>query len=114
VRTACRLITGIVEVCARADLDVVVVESDEDAAKAGLARLEKSLARAASKGKIEAASAVLERLRVVTDLEALARELVIKAIVEGRGGHGRALPQTRRNRHRPRRLLASTPPLSRS
>ena len=44
---------GIAEVCARAGLDVVVVESSEDAAKAGRARLERSLRRAAERGKIE-------------------------------------------------------------
>lgn len=74
---------GIAEVCARAGLDVVVVESSEDAAKAGLARLEKSLARAESRGRIDSASAVMERLQVVTDLEALAdRQLVVEAIIE--------------------------------
>jgi 3-hydroxybutyryl-CoA dehydrogenase len=74
---------GIAEVCARAGLDVVVVESSEDAAKAGLARLEKSLARAESRGRIDSASAIMERLQVVTDLEALAdRQLVVEAIIE--------------------------------
>ncbi|WP_238997974.1 3-hydroxybutyryl-CoA dehydrogenase [Nocardioides limicola] len=74
---------GIAEVCARAGLDVVVVESSEGAAKAGLARLEKSLARAAAKGRIASADEVLARLTVVTDLEALAdRQLVIEAIIE--------------------------------
>lgn len=74
---------GIAEVCARAGLDVVVVESSDDAAKAGLARLEKSLARAEAKGRVESASAVLERLQVVTDLAELAdRQLVVEAIVE--------------------------------
>jgi 3-hydroxybutyryl-CoA dehydrogenase len=74
---------GIAEVTARAGLDVVVAESSEAAAAAALARLEQSLARAEAKGKIESASAVLERVRVVTDLEELAdRDLVVEAIVE--------------------------------
>jgi 3-hydroxybutyryl-CoA dehydrogenase len=74
---------GIAEVTARAGLDVVVAESSEAAAAAGLARLEQSLARAESKGKIESAAAVLERIRVVTDLDELAdRDLVVEAIVE--------------------------------
>lgn len=74
---------GIAEVCARAGLDVVVAESGDDAAKAGLSRLERSLQRAEAKGKIDSAAEVLDRIRVVTDLEALAdRDIVIEAIVE--------------------------------
>ena len=77
---------GIAEVCARAGLDVVVAESSVEAAAAGRARLEASLARAEAKGKIESAAAVLERIRLVTDLEELAdRELVVEAIVEDEG-----------------------------
>jgi 3-hydroxybutyryl-CoA dehydrogenase len=74
---------GITEVCARAGLDVVVVESSEEAAKAGAARLETSLRRAVERGKLENAEEVLDRIRVVTDLNALAdRELVVEAILE--------------------------------
>ena len=74
---------GIAEVAARAGLDVVVVESDQRAADAGRGRLEKSLQRAESKGKIESASAVMDRVRVVTDIGELAdRQLVVEAIVE--------------------------------
>jgi 3-hydroxybutyryl-CoA dehydrogenase len=74
---------GIAEVCARAGQDVVVVESSDAAAKAGTARLEASLHRAAERGKIDSAEPVLDRIRVVTDLAELAdRELVVEAIVE--------------------------------
>ncbi|WP_270887962.1 3-hydroxybutyryl-CoA dehydrogenase [Pedococcus sp. 5OH_020] len=74
---------GVAEVCARAGLDVVVVESTEGAAQAGLSRLRKSLERAESRGKIVSSSEVLGRLAVVTDLGALAdREVVIEAIIE--------------------------------
>ena len=75
---------GIAEVSARSGLDVVVVESDDARAKAGLARLERSLERAEAKGKLDGTAAeVLDRIRVVTDLAELAdRELVIEAIVE--------------------------------
>lgn len=74
---------GITEVAARADLDVVVVESSQAAVDAGRTRLEKSLARAESKGKIDSAAAVLERITLATDLDALAdREVVVEAIVE--------------------------------
>jgi 3-hydroxybutyryl-CoA dehydrogenase len=78
---------GIAEVSARAGQDVVVVESGEDAAKSALGRLEKSLQRAEAKGKLRAsegsAEEVLARIRVVTDLDAVAdREVVVEAIVE--------------------------------
>jgi len=76
--------SGIAEVSARTAHDVVVVESSEDLAKAGLARLEGSLHRAEERGKLEEPAAdVLARIRVVTDLDALAdRDVVVEAIVE--------------------------------
>jgi 3-hydroxybutyryl-CoA dehydrogenase len=79
--------SGIAEVSARAGQDVVVVESSDEAAKAALGRLEKSLQRAEAKGKLSAAegsaSDVLARIRVETDLDAVAdREVVVEAIVE--------------------------------
>jgi 3-hydroxybutyryl-CoA dehydrogenase len=74
---------GIAEVVARAGLEVVVVESSQAAADAGRARLEKSLQRAESKGKIDSAADVLALIRVETSLEELAdRDLVVEAIVE--------------------------------
>ncbi|MCT1619726.1 3-hydroxybutyryl-CoA dehydrogenase [Janibacter hoylei] len=74
---------GIAEVCARAGSDVVVVESSQERADAGRERLEKSLRRAQERGRIESADAVLERIRVVTELGELAdREMVVEAIVE--------------------------------
>jgi 3-hydroxybutyryl-CoA dehydrogenase len=74
---------GIAEVCARAGKDVVVVESTPEAAAAGRDRLAASLERAASRGKIPSAAEVLERIRVVDDLDELAdRELVVEAIAE--------------------------------
>jgi 3-hydroxybutyryl-CoA dehydrogenase len=74
---------GIAEVSARAGKNVLVAESSEPAAAAGRARLEKSLVKAEQRGKIPSASDVLERIRVVTDLDELAdRDLVVEAIVE--------------------------------
>lgn len=77
---------GIAEVSARAGLDVVVVESTEQAAAAGRTRLEKSLARAEAKGKLpdgESAADVLGRIKVATSLgELVDRDLVVEAIVE--------------------------------
>ena len=77
---------GIAEVCARAGLDVVVAESSEAAAVAGRTRLEKSLIRAEERGKIDSATDVLDRIRVVVGLEELAdRDLVVEAILEDEG-----------------------------
>ncbi|MFS3128071.1 3-hydroxybutyryl-CoA dehydrogenase [Nocardioides sp. Bht2] len=74
---------GIAEVCARAGKDVIVAESSPQAVAAGHARLEKSLQRAESRGKIDSAADVMARIRVVDDLNQLAdRDLVIEAIVE--------------------------------
>ena len=74
---------GIAEVCSRAGMDVIVVESSEAAAEAGLARLADSLGRAETRSKIPSATEALARIEVVTDLERLAdREIVIEAIVE--------------------------------
>jgi 3-hydroxybutyryl-CoA dehydrogenase len=75
--------SGIAEVCARAGKDVIVVESSAAAVDAARARLEGSLRKAESRGKIESADAVLERIAVVDDLSALAdRDFVVEAIVE--------------------------------
>jgi 3-hydroxybutyryl-CoA dehydrogenase len=74
---------GIAEVCARAGLDVVVAESSQAAAVTGRNRLEKSLVRAEERGKIDSATDVLDRIRVVECLDLLAdRELVVEAILE--------------------------------
>jgi 3-hydroxybutyryl-CoA dehydrogenase len=75
--------SGIAEVCARAGLDVRVVEFDAAAAAATRRRIEASLGRAAAKGKLADADVVLSRITVETDLDTMAdRELVIEAIVE--------------------------------
>ena len=74
---------GIAEVCARAGLDVVVAESGAAAVAAGRRRLEASLTRAESKGRIDSAADVLGRVQVVDGLDGLAdRELVVEAIIE--------------------------------
>jgi len=74
---------GIAEVCARAGLDVVVAESSGAAAVVGRTRLEKSLLRAEERGRIDSATEVLDRIRVVDNLEALAdRDMVVEAILE--------------------------------
>ena len=75
--------SGIAEVSARSGKDVIVVESSAAAVDAARNRLEASLKRAESRGKIESADAVLANIRVVDDLTALAdRDMVIEAIIE--------------------------------
>ncbi|KEI45905.1 MAG: 3-hydroxybutyryl-CoA dehydrogenase [Saccharopolyspora rectivirgula] len=76
---------GIAEVGARAGLDVIVCEVNEQAAQAGQERLAKSLDRAVSAGKLteEERDAALSRLRFTTAVEDLKdRQIVIEAIVE--------------------------------
>ncbi len=77
--------SGVAEVCARAGLDVVVVERDEEAADAGLARIGRSVDRAVSAHKISDVErkAALERILVTEDFAALAdREMVVEAVFE--------------------------------
>ncbi len=77
--------SGIAEVCARAGLDVVVREVDEQAAEAGRARVVKSLDRGLNAGKLTEADrdAAVARLAFTTDLADLAdRQLVVEAVVE--------------------------------
>src|SRR3954465_3177536 len=73
--------SGIAEVCARAGLDVVVVESEAERAEGGHKRLQASLERGEQRGKIDDAAAVLARITLGTDPAAMAdRDLVVEAI----------------------------------
>src|SRR4051812_22335647 len=77
--------SGIAEVCARAGLDVVVREVDDDALAGGRERIDSSLARAVRSGKLdeEARRLAFDHLRFTTDLGDMAdRELVVEAVVE--------------------------------
>jgi 3-hydroxybutyryl-CoA dehydrogenase len=77
--------SGISEVSARAGLDVVTVEIDDDAAKAARARVEASLHRAQERGKIDASGVeeTLGRITFTADLDAVAdRQLVVEAATE--------------------------------
>jgi len=76
---------GIAEVSAKAGADVLVFEPTEELTAAGQARIEASLERAVSKGKLpaEEREATLARLRYTTKLSDFAdRQLTIEAIVE--------------------------------
>lgn len=77
--------SGIAEVSARAGCRVVVREVDDAALDAGRVRVEKSLGRAVSKGKLDEAARdeTLARVAFTTFLDDLAEcDLVIEAIVE--------------------------------
>ncbi len=77
--------SGITEVCARAGLEVKVVEVDAAAAERGRNRIESSLATAVRRGKLaeEESDKALSLISYETDLAALSdRDLVIEAITE--------------------------------
>ncbi len=77
--------SGIAEVLARSGLDVVIVERNDDALSAGRARIEASLARARTAGKVtdDVVQRVERRLHFRTDFTDL-RDLsfVIEAVAE--------------------------------
>ncbi len=77
--------SGIAEVCARNGYDVVVLDLTDGILKQGLGRIEKSLSKAVSKGKLseEARGKTLSRISVTTKPTDLAdRDLVIEAVLE--------------------------------
>ncbi|MET0726733.1 MAG: 3-hydroxybutyryl-CoA dehydrogenase [Acidimicrobiales bacterium] len=77
--------SGIAEVCARHGLDVVVVDADEAAVKAGQERIDTSLANAVRRGKLDADARqrALEALSFESDIGALGdRHLVVEAVTE--------------------------------
>jgi 3-hydroxybutyryl-CoA dehydrogenase len=79
--------SGIVEVAARAGQTVTYLESSDELVRAGRARIERSLAKAVERGKLDGSErdAVLERISGTTDIGALAdADLVIEAATEHR------------------------------
>jgi 3-hydroxybutyryl-CoA dehydrogenase len=77
--------SGIAEVCARAGLDVTIVESTPAAAEVALARVQRSLEKAVERGKLEpeAATSAAARVHAGADIAELAdRQLVVEAVVE--------------------------------
>src|SRR5919107_696676 len=76
---------GIAEVFARSGLDVVAVEPDEAGLARGRGHLERSTARAVSRGRLPETErqALLGRVRFVSELAQLAdRDLVVEAVPE--------------------------------
>jgi 3-hydroxybutyryl-CoA dehydrogenase len=77
--------SGIVEVCARAGLQVTFVEADEERVAHGHSLIARSLARAEERGKLDAETRnrILEAIASSTSLDALAdTDLVVEAVVE--------------------------------
>lgn len=77
--------SGIAEVCAKAGLDVTLVEVDAPAAERARERMEASLAHAVERGKLSEndARAAADAIRCTHEFEALQdREVVIEAVVE--------------------------------
>jgi 3-hydroxybutyryl-CoA dehydrogenase len=76
---------GIAQICAQAGWEVVSVEVDQGALDKGVAKIEKQLAKAVDKGKLEQgdADAIRGRINATLDYDELADcDLVIEAISE--------------------------------
>ena len=76
---------GIAQICAQAGWDVVVREADQDKLDQGIAKIEKQLAKAVEKGKLEQADADATRGRITATLdygELAGSDLVIEAMTE--------------------------------
>jgi 3-hydroxybutyryl-CoA dehydrogenase len=79
--------SGIVEVCARAGLQVTFVEGSEELVTAGRGRVERSVGKAIERGKLDAAAAgaALARIGASADLDSVAEvDIVIEAATEDR------------------------------
>jgi 3-hydroxybutyryl-CoA dehydrogenase len=79
--------SGIVEVCARAGLRVTFTEGSDELVAAGRGRVERSVAKAVERGKLDPAAAgdLLRRIDAASDLGALGDvDLVIEAATEDR------------------------------
>ncbi len=77
--------SGIAEVCARSGVDVTLVEVDEERVEQTRAKIDRSLDRAASAGRLEAddRSAAGDRLAYTTSIEDLeGADAAIEAIIE--------------------------------
>ncbi len=77
--------SGVAEVAAKAGLEVVLRSRTEEAARAAIGGLERSVAKQVERGKLDAdaASDIVTRVRGVTDLGELAScDLVLEAVVE--------------------------------
>jgi 3-hydroxybutyryl-CoA dehydrogenase len=101
--------SGIVEVCARAGLRVTFTEGSDELVAAGRGRVERSVAKAVERGKLDPAAAgdLLGRIDAATDVSALEDvDLVIEAATEDRDAKATIFAELGR-RTRPEIVLAS-------
>ena len=102
--------SGIAEVCARAGLDVTVLEVNAEACERGRSRLVTSLDRGVRSGKLteEARDAAVARLAFTTDFAELAdRQLVVEAVMEDEAAKTEVFRQLDRAVTDPQAILAS-------
>jgi 3-hydroxybutyryl-CoA dehydrogenase len=77
--------SGIVEICAKASMEVVFVEANDQLVARGRGAIERSMAKAVERGKLESSARddALGRITGTTELRDLAdADLVIEAVVE--------------------------------
>jgi 3-hydroxybutyryl-CoA dehydrogenase len=77
--------SGIVEICAKADMDVAFVEANDQLVAKGRTAIERSMAKAVERGKLQSSARdeALGRITGTTDFSELADcDLVIEAVVE--------------------------------
>lgn len=77
--------SGIAEIASKAGLEVTICEVNDDFLKKGIGRIDKSLSRAVSKGKLDEAGkkAVLDKIMGTISLEDLADcDIIIEAVIE--------------------------------
>jgi 3-hydroxybutyryl-CoA dehydrogenase len=77
--------SGIAEICARAGLDVVVREVNDEAIGAARKRIERSMDRALRSGKVDetARDEAFSRIQLSTDYDLLAdRQLIVESVIE--------------------------------
>lgn len=102
--------SGIAEVCARAGLDVVVVERDSTAVAAARRRIEGSLDRAVRGGKLTEPDrdTAIAATVIVDDMDALAdRDLVVEAVAEDESVKAEVFARADAVVKRPDAILAS-------
>jgi len=102
--------SGIAEVCARAQIDVILLEVNDAAATAARQRIERSLERGVRSKKLAEpdARAAADRIRYATDYAKLAdRQLAIEAVVENEEAKERVFAALGKALADPQAILAS-------
>ncbi len=80
--------SGIAEIASKAGMDVIIREVNDNFLKKGMGRIDKSLSRAVSKGKLDETGkkAVLDKIKGTTSVNDLADcDIIVEAIIENLG-----------------------------